>query len=94
MNRVVHAHIKSPTVYCVTRDETIQARDAKTGKLQQSVRWQDKDDVRGIAISPGGSMLATAGHRGKIKHWQSAGAASSKCLPQVLDWWIAHRMSC
>ncbi len=56
------------TIYCVTRDETIQSRDAKTGKLRRSFRYQDQ--TRGIAVSPKGSHLATVGHRGKIKVWR------------------------
>lgn len=59
---------KGSTIYCVTRDETIQARDASTGKLQQTLRWHDQ--IRGLGVSPDGSKLATAGHRGKIKIWQ------------------------
>jgi WD40 repeat protein len=77
--RCYEASVFSPngsTIYCVTRDETIQARDANTGELQHAFRWHDQ--VRGLAISPDGSMLATAGHRGKIKIWRIADAASGK----------------
>ena len=68
--RCFEASVYSPdgsTIYSVTRDETIQAHDAKTGKLQQTFRWDDQ--IRGLAISPDGSKLATAGHRGTIKVW-------------------------
>ena len=56
------------TIYCVTRDETIQSRDAKTGKLRRSFRYQDQ--TRGLAVHPEGHLLATVGHRGKIKLWR------------------------
>jgi len=52
----------------VTRDETIEVRDAETGKLQKSFRGLDQ--VRGLAINSDGSMLATGGHRGEIKLWR------------------------
>ena len=54
-------------LFSVTRDETIQKRDGKTGKVLATRRWNDQ--VRGLAISPDASRLATAGHRGVIKLW-------------------------
>ena len=61
------------TVYAVTRDETIERRDARTGELQSSLRWQD--EVRGLDVSPDGKFLATTGHRGRIKLWKIDGEA-------------------
>lgn len=69
--RCFEAAVISPdgsTIYCVTRDETIQSRDAKTGKLRQSFRYQDQ--TRGLAVHPEGHLLATVGHGGKIKLWR------------------------
>ena len=57
------------TLYCVTRDETIQKRDTKSGDLLDSFRWND--EVRGIDLFPDETLLATAGHRGKIKIWKA-----------------------
>ncbi len=56
-------------LYLVTRDETIQARDAKTRKLIRARRFND--EVRGLAISRDGKTLATAGHGGQIKLWSA-----------------------
>lgn len=57
-------------LYLVTRDETIQARDAKTRKLIRARRWND--EVRGLAVSSDSKTLATAGHRGQIKLWAAS----------------------
>ena len=54
-------------LYTVTRDETIQRRDAKTGKLLNSFRWND--EIRAIDLTSDGRKLATAGHYGKIRVW-------------------------
>ena len=54
-------------LYTVTRDETIQQRNAKTGKLLNSFRWND--EIRAIDLSTDGRKLATAGHNGKIRVW-------------------------
>ena len=54
-------------LFTVTRDETIQKRDGKTGRVLATRRWND--EVRGLAISPDGKMLATGGHVGDIKLW-------------------------
>ena len=54
-------------LFTVTRDETIQKRDGKTGRILATRRWND--EVRGLAISPDGKMLATGGHVGDIKLW-------------------------
>ena len=54
-------------LYTVTRDETIQRRDAKTGKLLNSFRWND--EIRAIDLTTDGRKLATAGHTGKIRVW-------------------------
>lgn len=70
--RCFEASVFSPdgsTIYTVTRDETIQARDAKSGELRASLRGEDKA-TRGLAISPNGKLLATAGHSGQIRLWQ------------------------
>ena len=57
----------SSFLFTVTRDETIQKRDGKTGRVLATRRWND--EVRGFAISPDGKMLATGGHVGDIKLW-------------------------
>lgn len=60
---------KHQIVYCVTRDETIQKRDTRTGELISSIRWNDQ--TRGLALSPNGKQLATAGHFRVIKLWEA-----------------------
>jgi len=64
------------TIYCVTRDETIQARAAANGKLKSSFRWQD--EARGLDLSSDGQLLVTAGHRGQIKLWHVSDLLASK----------------
>lgn len=59
-------------IFTVTRDETIQVREAKTGAVMKSHRSTD-EACRGIAISPDGRLLSTVGHSGELKIWQIAG---------------------
>ncbi len=71
--RCFEASVFSPDgsiVYSVTRDETIQSRQAATGEIIQGRRWNDT--VRGFAINPDGSLLATSGNGGAIKIWSTA----------------------
>ena len=56
-------------VYSVTRDETIEVRNASNGKLITSFQGRDSA-VRGLAMAPDESFLATAGHNRAIKLWK------------------------
>lgn len=56
-------------IISVTRNEIIQVWDAGSGRLLASDRGPDRN-VRALALSPDGRVLATGGGEGVIKLWQ------------------------
>lgn len=56
-------------IFAVTRDETIQCRDAETGSLIASFRWHDAG-IRGLGVTRDGKWLATSGNGQKLKLWK------------------------
>jgi WD40 repeat protein len=69
--RLIQAAAFSPDgtrIISVTRNETIQVWNAGSGKLLATDRGTD-ENVRGLALSSDGSVLATCGSEGVIKLW-------------------------